>query len=110
MLALVGCGGGDDDCNPKRQLFAGVGGSIDGLLADEQLTLRLDHPDGPDEQDYDRNYDASTPFLFKGVGLPNCTEFEVTIAQQPESQQCELMNGVGRIVDGAYLEVEILCQ
>jgi len=104
LLSMTGCGS-DDACNSERTLFAGVGGTIEGLPDGESVELRLTYAGEEEVQSFDE-----PDFLFRGVGLPNCTEFEVTLSAQPSSAECSVEDGVGMIVDGAYLDVAVVCE
>ncbi len=78
-----------------------VGGSLGGLGTGKTVTLQNNGGD-------DLTLDANGPFAFS-TALPALTPYNVTVAVQPDGQDCQVTNGSGTITDHDVVDVNVNC-
>lgn len=99
LLLLAACGGGNDADPPAPPTYS-VGGTVSGLNG--SLTLANNGGDT-------RTVSANGDFTF-ATALAGGANYAVTVASQPENQECALTGAAGTIAAANVSNVTVTCE
>lgn len=106
LVFLAACGGDDSasqtnasTSSPSNATYT-ISGSVDhlsgaGLVLSDGTSTQVVNP-------------GSTSFSFS-TGLPSGTAYNVTVANQPTNENCQVVNGIGTVSDGNISNVNVAC-
>ncbi|CAJ7794762.1 Uncharacterised protein [Burkholderia pseudomallei] len=106
LVFLAACGGDDSasqtnasTSSPSNATYT-ISGSVDhlsgaGLVLSDGISTQVVNP-------------GSTSFSFS-TGLPSGTAYNVTVANQPTNENCQVVNGIGTVSDGNISNVNVAC-
>ncbi|MDB2448964.1 FG-GAP repeat protein, partial [bacterium] len=97
VLALAGCNS-TTNSNPERRFH--IGGDVSGLIG--ELTLELNGKET-------LKLTASGPFQFEQTLLKTGEQYQVTISQQPATQECRIEGESGTVGSDNVKSIQVTC-